>query len=123
MQDIDHDMESMDRDQLVAEVKKLRAGIRQHRDADGHSLCWWVPEIWSLLPERRDPRPRVPPFGEFLENCARYRESLDNSTVVTPMAFVRGKGLCFIEPEETPVLPVDVSVDPDAGLKHAYPVS
>ena len=36
---------------LVAEVKKLRAGIREHRDSTGHDLCWHHPDLWALLPE------------------------------------------------------------------------
>lgn len=36
MPDIDLDLEGMTQEQLVAEVKKLRADIRQHRDAEGH---------------------------------------------------------------------------------------
>ncbi|WP_164780251.1 hypothetical protein [Mesorhizobium sp. M7A.F.Ca.US.011.01.1.1] len=30
---MDDDLQAFDRDALVAEVKKLRAGIRQHRDS------------------------------------------------------------------------------------------
>lgn len=33
---MDSDLENMSRDQLVAEVKKLRLGIRVHRDSTGH---------------------------------------------------------------------------------------
>ena len=29
--------------QLVEEVKKLRMGIREHRDSTGHDLCWRHP--------------------------------------------------------------------------------
>lgn len=93
---LDFDTHTMERQDLIAEVKKLRAGIRQHRDAEGHNLCWYVPELWGLLPERLDPRPRVPPVGEFLENCAAYRASLDGA-LVQPIRWVPGKGLCFIE--------------------------
>jgi len=53
----DQDVATLSRDQLVAEVRKLRAGIRQHRDASGHDLCWHQPALWSLLPERTDPLP------------------------------------------------------------------
>ena len=74
---MDSDLESLDREQLVVEVKKLRAGIRQHRDATGHNLCWWVPELWKLLPEGYSPKPEVPGWCEFMQNCAAYRASLD----------------------------------------------
>jgi hypothetical protein len=35
---MDEDIEQMSREQLVAEVKRLRQGIRQHRDGTGHDL-------------------------------------------------------------------------------------
>ncbi len=102
MDDFDHDLDTMTQDQLVAEVKKLRQGIRRHRDAEGHNLCWYVPELWGLLPEKLDPKPRVPPVGEFLENCAKYRTSLDSS-IVQPLEWVRGEGLKFrTEPPPPP---------------------
>jgi hypothetical protein len=123
MPDIDLDLEGMTQEQLVVEVKKLRAGIRQHRDAEGHNLCWWVPELWGLLPEKVDPKPRVPPLGEFLENCAKYRASLDNSTLLAPVEWVKGKGLCFKEPVKEVAAPVTVQIDLDAGIKTAEPAA
>lgn len=74
----DSDLDTMDRDALLAEVKKLRAGVRQHRDAEGHNLCWWVPELWNLLPEAPLRLPQVPPWPEFMQKCASYRASLDD---------------------------------------------
>jgi hypothetical protein len=56
---------------------RLRLGIRAHRDARGHELCWHHPALWGLLPERTDPLPDVPAWPEFLEGCLRYRRSLD----------------------------------------------
>jgi hypothetical protein len=93
--DLDHDTDTMTQEQLVAEVRKLRAGIRKHRDAEGHQLCWYVPELWGLLPEKLDPKPRVPPVGEFLENCAKYRSSFEDSALVQPLEWVKGEGLRF----------------------------
>lgn len=52
---MDTDLDALTRDQLLAEVKKLRAGIRAHRDATGHDLAW----------------------PQFMEGCIRYRRSLD----------------------------------------------
>jgi len=49
---MDDDLDSMSREELIAEVKKLRMGIRQHRDSSEHDLCWYHPDLWSLLPER-----------------------------------------------------------------------
>ena len=71
------DLNDMTRDELVAEVKKLRQGIRQHRDSSKHELCWHHPALWGLLPEKTDPRPTVPAWPDFLEGCLRYRRSLD----------------------------------------------
>lgn len=74
---MDTDVEAMTREQLIAEVRKLRAGIREHRDSTGHELCWHHPALWGLLPETTDPIPVVPSWPEFLRGCLRYRQSLD----------------------------------------------
>ena len=74
---MDEDLSGMTRDELVAEVRKLRDGIRKHRDSTEQELCWHHPELWSLLPEATDPVPVVPEWPEFLRGCVRYRESLD----------------------------------------------
>ena len=42
---MDEDLESMNHAQLVAEVKRLRTGIREHRDASAHALCWHHPQL------------------------------------------------------------------------------
>jgi hypothetical protein len=75
--DPDHDLEALDREQLIAEVKRLRAGIRVHRDSTGHDLCWHHPDLWGLLPERITRDVAVPPWPQFLRGCLRYREALD----------------------------------------------
>ena len=74
---MDDDLPAMSREQLVAEVKRLRAGIRGHRDSSGHALCWHHPQLWGLLPEKTDPDIAVPPWPKFLRGCLKYRESLD----------------------------------------------
>ena len=74
---MDEDLETLTREQLVEEVKKLRAGIRQHRDSTGHELCWHHPQLWGLLPEQIEPDVAVPAWPQFLRGCLRYRESLD----------------------------------------------
>ena len=81
---MDADLEGMSRDQLVAEVKRLRQGIRQHRDSTSHELCWHHPALWSLLPERTDPIPVVPDWPQFLRGCIRYRQSLDEQLPQAP---------------------------------------
>jgi hypothetical protein len=74
---VDEDLNGMSRDELVAEVEKLRAGIRAHRDCSGHDLCWHHPDLWSLLPETSNAEIAVPPWSKFLRGCIRYRQSLD----------------------------------------------
>ncbi len=79
MRPMDDDVNQMSRDQLIAEVQRLRDGVREHRDSSGQDLCWFHPKLWSLLPEKTDPLPDVPPWPEFLRGCVKYRESLDKS--------------------------------------------
>ena len=74
---MDRDLEDMDREALVREVIRLRNGIRTHRDASGHDLCWYHPDLWGLLPEKTDPLPTVHEWPKFMEGCLRYRQSLD----------------------------------------------
>lgn len=81
---MDTDLEGMSRDQLIAEVQRLRQGIRDHRDGTGHGLCWHHPALWSLLPERSDPLPVVPDWPQFLRGCIRYRQSLDEQAPLAP---------------------------------------
>lgn len=76
-QHMDNDLQNMSHDQLVAEVRRLRDAIRQHRDSTGHDLCWYHPDLWSLLPEKVEPVPSVPDWPQFMRGCIRYRQSLD----------------------------------------------
>jgi hypothetical protein len=81
---MDTDLERMSREQLIAEVMKLRQGIRQHRDSTGHELCWHHPALWRLLPEQTDPVPVVPDWPQFMQGCVRYRQSLDEQAPDAP---------------------------------------
>jgi hypothetical protein len=74
---VDEDLDAMNREQLIAEARRLREGIREHRDSTGHDLCWHHPDLWGLLPEKTDPLPTVPSWPEFLRGCLRYRQWLD----------------------------------------------
>jgi hypothetical protein len=74
---MDEDLDAMSHEELIEEVAKLRRGIREHRDASLHELCWHHPQLWGLLPEPTDPQPVVPDWPQFLEGCIRYRRSLD----------------------------------------------
>ncbi|WP_324019685.1 hypothetical protein GC090_10520 [Pantoea sp. JZ29] len=75
--DPDHDLHHMNEEQLLQEIKRLRAAIRAHRDATGHDLCWFHPELWSLLPEQNNSPIQVPDWPQFMEGCVIYRQSLD----------------------------------------------
>jgi len=82
--DLDEDLADLDRNALLAEVRRLRAGIRQHRDSVGQELCWHHPQLWGLLPEKTDPQPSVPEWPQFLRGCIEYRKSLDQQLPRTP---------------------------------------
>ena len=81
---MDDDLATMSRDELAVEVRRLRQGIRAHRDSSSHDLCWHHPQLWGLLPERTDPVPAVPIWPEFLRGCLAYRQSLDRELPSTP---------------------------------------
>jgi hypothetical protein len=82
---MDEDLETRSREELIAEVKRLRAGIRTHRDSTGQDLCWHHPDLWNLLPEKVTPDVAVPPWPKFLRGCLRYRESLDRELPDAPV--------------------------------------
>ena len=81
---MDHDLDARSRDDLIAEVMRLRAGIRAHRDATGHALCWHHPALWDLLPEKTPAHIAVPEWPQFLRGCIRYRQSLDLQAADAP---------------------------------------
>ena len=81
---MDEDLRAMTREQLIDEVRKLRAGVREHRDTSLHELCWHHPALWGLLPERTDPQPVVPEWPQFMAGCIRYRQSLDDQLPNAP---------------------------------------
>lgn len=89
---MDEDLDRLSRDELIAEVKKLREGIRAHRDSSAHELCWHHPALWGLLPERHDPLPTVPEWPAFLRGCIRYRESLDQQLPGAPRTAEEHRG-------------------------------
>jgi hypothetical protein len=81
---MDDDLSSMSHADLVAEVKRLRKGIREHRDSSLHKLCWHHPQLWGLLPEKTDPQPEVPDWPQFMRGCVHYRQSLDSQLPNAP---------------------------------------
>lgn len=88
---MDSDLQNMSLENLIAEVEKLRDGIRRHRDSTLHELCWHHPALWGLLPEKTDPVPEVPDWPEFLKGCIHYRESLDQQAADAPRTKERYK--------------------------------
>jgi len=83
---MDEDLIALTREELITEVRRLRAGIRAHRDSTGQELCWHHPALWGLLPEKTDPLPTVPAWPEFMRGCVRYRASLDEQSPGTSRA-------------------------------------
>ena len=81
---MDEDLDTRTREELIAEVKKLRRGIREHRDSSGQDLCWHHPALWGLLPEKTDPQPAVPAWPDFMRGCVKYRQSLDRQAKSEP---------------------------------------
>ena len=81
---MDDDLDALSRDELIAEARRLRAGIRKHRDSTLHELCWHHPDLWALLPEKNDPLPVVPAWPQFLRGCIHYRQSLDDQLPDAP---------------------------------------
>lgn len=81
---MDEDLDSLSREELLVEIRKLRSAIRAHRDSSGQDLCWHHPALWSLLPEKVKPEIAVPEWPQFLRGCIRYRQSLDDQLPEAP---------------------------------------
>ena len=82
---MDEDLENMSREELIDAVRKLRKGIREHRDSSGHALCWHHPGLWGLLPEPVPGDIAVPPWPKFMAGCVAYRRSLDEELPDMPV--------------------------------------
>ena len=74
---MDQDLDNLTREELMANVKELRAAIREHRDASLHDLCWYQPKLWGLLPEKSSVEVEVPAREKFMNGCEIFRSSLD----------------------------------------------
>lgn len=83
---MDDDLDTLGREALIAEIKRLRQGIREHRDSTEQELCWHHPQLWGLLPEKLTPDIAVPPWPKFLRGCLRYREALERELPNAPVA-------------------------------------
>jgi len=108
---LDEDLEALTKEQLIAEAKRLRAGIRSHRDSTGHDLCWHHPDLWGLLPEEVGVRPWVPTWPKFMEGCIRYRAMLDRELADAPR-----RDAAFGDPSQNQE---DSRADPAAPLSRA----
>jgi hypothetical protein len=84
MKAMDEDILDRTREELIAEVVRLRNGIRAHRDSSGHDLCWHHPKLWGLLPEPIPKNIAVPAWPQFLRGCVRYREALERELPDAP---------------------------------------
>lgn len=80
----DDELDRLSHAELVAEVIRLRDGIRAHRDTTVHNLCWHHPDLWGLLPDSTDPQPEVPDWPQFMQGCISYRQSLDEQLPDAP---------------------------------------
>jgi hypothetical protein len=89
---MDDDLSTFTREQLIAEVRRLRAGIRAHRDSSGHDLCWHHPQLWRLLPEPLPQSLAVPEWPQFLRGCVKYREALDRELANAPRVDIEYEG-------------------------------
>jgi hypothetical protein len=81
---MDSDLNDLSREELIAELVKLRNAVRAHRDSTGHALCWHHPALWGLLPEQSSVSPVVPAWPVFLRGCLQYRQSLDEQLPDVP---------------------------------------
>lgn len=81
---MDSDLGDLSREELLAELIKLRNAVRAHRDSTMHELCWHHPALWDLLPEKSSVRPVVPEWPVFLRGCLKYRQSLEEQLPDAP---------------------------------------
>jgi hypothetical protein len=84
---MDKDLDRKSREELTAEVKLLRAAIRDHRDSSLHNLCWHHPQLWGLLPEPTPDNIAVPTGRNF---CAAIFTTAYRSTKNCPMRRASG---------------------------------
>ncbi len=78
--DIDHLYREDLKDALQAarnRIKVLEDAIRADHAARSHALCWYRPELWSLVPGLEGANREVPPKDEFTAFCAIFNDSLD----------------------------------------------
>jgi hypothetical protein len=75
MADHDDALDGMSPAELGAEVRRLREGIRAHRDQRGDDRCWLDDEkLYALLPEGTAARTHMD-FELMYPNCRRFLET------------------------------------------------
>jgi hypothetical protein len=72
--DANDDLKVLSRDQLIEEVKRLRAGVRKHRDNSGHDLCWYHPETPHQLHEASSSFPALQRLRHVAEDQRHAQE-------------------------------------------------
>ena len=61
---------------LKKRVRVLEAAIKKHRRQTGHNLCWENDEeLWRALGDKVKLDHTPPPWEEFIQRCAAYRQS------------------------------------------------
>ena len=81
---MDEDLDTLSRDELIAEVRRLRAGIREHRDSTGHDLCWHLALDREKLPITKE------------ATMEAFRFGLARRGVITSGWWDRQLGLCLL---------------------------
>lgn len=72
----DQDVPTMSFDRLREEVLRLRAGIREHRDAKGDDRCWLDDiKLYGLLPDDVAAITTLPPREQFLRSCQKFYDT------------------------------------------------
>ena len=89
---MDQDLDNLKREELIADVKELRAATREHRDASLHDLCWYQPKLWGLLPEKSGAHIQVPTREKFMKGCEIFCDALDAQLPDAPRVEVEFDG-------------------------------
>jgi hypothetical protein len=82
------DLNELNREELLAELVKIRNAVSAHRDSTMHYLCWHHPALGDLLSEKSSVRAVVPEWPVFRRGCLKYRQSLDEQ-LTAPHAAIR----------------------------------
>lgn len=82
---MDNDLDGVSQEHLLAEVVRLRDGIRKHRDEEGHERCKLSDDrLYSLLPEGYEKKRQLPPECEWMTECNRFWRNRQDNHVPNP---------------------------------------